>query len=149
MLKRFSIVLLIITALLCFSVPAFAAGDTSIITITKPEGNDTTYKKSYVICGYTDFEDVKVTLSIKKDDEYVPLYNTDGKDSWIIGSSGVFMKEVILNKGANEIKITASRDGDVIPENYFYTITVLEKVIEFKNGLDSVAVFLKSIFENK
>lgn len=86
-----------------------------LVTITRPEGDESTFKKSYVICGNTVKEDIRVMLLIydKDEEKYIPFANTDGDYIWDIGASGIFMKEVILpNKGANDVRIIAYKKNE-------------------------------------
>lgn len=128
-----------------------------LVKITRPDGNESTFKTSYVICGVTDQEDVSVELLIEKDGRYEEFATTDGYSSWDIGSSGVFMKEVMLpNKGANKIRIVAYKKAEyeslAAGKNLQisnFTITVLEEGIKdkIKNGFLRVSDMLKGIFK--
>lgn len=86
-----------------------------LVTITRPEGDESTFKKSYVICGNSVKDDISVMLLIydNAEDKYIPFANTDGDYIWDIGASGIFMKEVILpNKGANDVRIIAYKKSE-------------------------------------
>ncbi|NLL06795.1 MAG: hypothetical protein GX270_13650 [Clostridiaceae bacterium] len=94
-----------------------ATSDTEqfMVTITRPEGDESTFKKSYVICGNSVNDEISVMLLIYDNDEnkYIPFANTDGDYIWDIGASGIFMKEVILpNKGANDVRIIAYKKNE-------------------------------------
>lgn len=127
--------------------------DQFIVTITKPEeSKDSTYKKSYIISGITEYSDVKVLLAIYDEDEkeYVPLENTDGENTWDIGKFGVFSKEITLSKGVNKIRIAAYRTSqkDKLTEGKIqvnrFTITLLNESIKDKI-FDSIRDFTKNI----
>lgn len=118
MFKKLCYVIILAIIVSLFSVPAFAAGgvldpDTPqteqfILTITRPENNESTYNKFYEICGITDKENVTVEFYIKDKTEgvYKRLPDVTGKSSWT--NIGVFFaKEVELKEGANEIRIVA------------------------------------------
>lgn len=135
MAKRVFAALICVILTLAMGVNCFANGN--IINITKPEGDaDSTFKKTYVICGNTDKEDVTVELSVysKSSDSFVAYNNTEGESSWTIGSSGMFMKEISLpNYGANRIKIVAYKSSD--PEKKQveeFTITLLKEALKDK-----------------
>ena len=88
-----------------------------IMTITSPEyknNKDSTYKKSYVLSGYSQYSDVVVEIRKYNDetDEYELMYNTDDESSWEIGDFQLFSKEIILTKGINKIKIVSYRSSD-------------------------------------
>ena len=92
-------------------------GDTEqfLVTITRPEGDESTFKKSYVVCGNSVKEEISVMLLIYDSGagKYKPFANTDGDYIWDIGASGIFMKEVILpNKGANDVRIVAYKKNE-------------------------------------
>ncbi|NTV88946.1 MAG: hypothetical protein HGA22_01050 [Clostridiales bacterium] len=87
--------------------------DQFMLTITRPdEDTDSTYKKSYVISGdtlKTDYENVRVVLGTYDETtkSYKLMKNADGESSWDVGDYGAFAKEIILSKGANQIRILA------------------------------------------
>ena len=110
-----------------------------LVTITRPDGDETTFKKSYVICGVTDNEGIRVALAVYDESEgsYVYMKNTDGESIWDAGM--LFTKEVSLKEGKNKIKIVAYKPnaegryqlGTDMQVNYF-TITVLKESIKDK-----------------
>jgi len=86
-----------------------------LVTITRPEGDESTFKESYVICGNSVNEKISVMLLIydNNEEKYIPFENTDGDYIWDIGASGIFMKEVILpNRGANDVRIIAYKNDE-------------------------------------
>jgi hypothetical protein len=147
MVKKIVASLTCMALLFTISVSGFAQG---LIKITKPEGSEeSTFKKSYVISGKTDKEDVVVELSRYRADlgYFTPLSNSEGETSWIIGSSGMFMKEVPLNEGANKLKIVAYRNSD--PENKQteqFTITLLRE--DLKDKIMNGVLKFNDVFKN-
>jgi len=160
------IIILMVVLMLC--IPAYAdstdiiyqddvdSTDEFLVKITRPEGDESTFKKSYVICGNTDIKGIRVELAILEDDgKWKSFENTDGDSSWRIGNSGIFMKEVRLPElGANKIRIAAyksdEKDRLVLNENLQlqeYTITVLEKSFKdkIKSGFISVTEMLDEL----
>jgi len=128
-----------------------------LVSITRPEGDESTFKKSYVICGNSRKEDILVKLLTynKNTDSYEEYENTDGDSCWSIGSSGVFMKEIQLPKeGANLIRIVAYNkyaDTLKINENLQvsnFTITLLNKSVKdaIKNGFFRITDILNEYY---
>lgn len=114
----------------------------TIVTISKPsDGKDSTYKKTYVISGVTDYENVMLVFA-KYDSEnkkYVPLKDEDGNFKWEVGSFGAFAREIKLSKGANKIRILAYRKPPKADELTIddvqikdLTITLLDETIKEK-----------------
>ena len=152
MYKRFwAAILICIIALLAMSVPVFASGSDSpgayvydrnttpteqyYVTITRPDGNENTFKKTYLICGKTDRDDISIKVLIFNKDRgrYEDFRNIDGDAGWEIGSSGIFMKEFQLSPGANRLRIVAYKTAsDEKVQISDYTITVLEESIKDK-----------------
>lgn len=180
MLKK--IALLLLTALITVNslIPGFAADSDSIlakkdtkdteefmVTITRPEGDESTFKSSYVICGNTTKKDIRVRLYIldKETDKFKEFNlnetskNGENENYWDIGESGIFMKEIILPElGANTIRIVAYNKNDEIVKEELkpgesiqinsYTITVLNKKIKdsIKNGVFRITDMLNKLF---
>ncbi len=135
-----------------------------LVTITRPDGNESTFKKSYVICGVSEdekAEDIGIKLLIydEQSDSYVDYKNTDGASSWELGKYGIFIKEILLpDEGENKIRIVAYRksqsDNLVLGKNLQvnnFTITVLNEDIKekIKNGIQKITDILKGIFSIK
>jgi len=130
-----------------------------LVTITRPEGDESTFKKSYVICGNTVKADIRVMLLIYDKDEkkYIPFANTDGDYMWDIGVSGIFMKEVILpNKGANDVRIIAFKKNEtekLVPKTNLqinsFTVSVLDNGIKeaIKTGFLKITDMLNGLFK--
>lgn len=151
--KRIYSALICIALIFTFGINSYASS--GFIKITRPEGpEESTFKKTYVICGNTDKEDVTVELSVYDESlgYYVPYYNTEGESSWSIGSSGMFMKEVELKSGANMIKIFAYRSSNPQEQQTeTFTITLLKENLKDKivNGVlkfSDVLNDVKSVF---
>lgn len=156
MVKKIITSLTCIALLFTMSVSAFAAE--GLIKITKPEGNEeSTFKKSYVICGNTDKEGVTVELSVydAAAGDYIPYKNLEEETSWVIGSSGMFMKEIPLsskNDGVNKFRIVAYKNSDPVNKQVEkFTIILLREDLKDKiiNGvlkLNDVIKNTKNIF---
>lgn len=148
MMKKLFTALICIAFIAAMGVTSFAAGP-HLINITRPEGDEeSTFKKSYVICGNTANEGITVELSVYDNDlgYYVPYANTEGETSWGIGSSGMFMKEVNLKyTGANKIQVVAYKNSDTENRQVEkFTIILLKE--DLKNKLMNMKV--KDIFTN-
>lgn len=130
-----------------------------LVTITRPDGDEITHRKSYVICGVANEgripENLIVVLSVynEKTEEYELLENIDGESSWAVGSFGMFTKEVMLREGANKIKIVVYdksaakwQEGENLQVNTF-TVTVLKEGIRQKivNGTLKISEFFQGI----
>lgn len=135
MLKKLCSLLVLIILIASFSLTSFAAD--ALIKITRPDGDETTFKQSYVICGNTGYENVTVAFEVYNADagEYVPLETIDEEESFSIGDSGLFMKEVKLKNGANKIRVYAFKGENTQVKEF--TITVLEESLKdkIKGGL--------------
>ena len=138
-------------ALICYSTVAFA--DT-VITITRPEGDEVTYNKTYMICGNTDKDDVAVEVKVldSSSGSYVPLYTVDGEYGWSIGSSGMFMKEVKLPYyDANKIQVVAYSQSAAEDRQYnHFTITLLKENVRDRivNGVIKIKDMIGRGFSN-
>lgn len=170
MFKKIVSSIMIIGVLAAFSLQSFAASVNDIIydksaisteeflvSITRPEGNESTFKKSYVIRGNTALKGIRVEiLRVNENDELVPFENSDGESSWEIGDSGMFMKEVMLpNLNANQIRIVAYQkenvDNATLGENLQlndFTITVIKEEVKdkIKNGDLCLTDLLNKVF---
>ncbi|HEX9062532.1 MAG TPA: hypothetical protein VF941_20350 [Clostridia bacterium] len=123
------------------------------VQITRPEGDESTFKKSYVICGNTSIKDMHVELAIEEGGRWVPFYDVDGYSGWDIEESGIFMKEVVLPKvDVNKIRIAAYRNSDA--DNLVlnrslqvnnYSITVLSPMMtaKIKTNSENIADIMK------
>jgi hypothetical protein len=131
-----------------------------LVTITRPEGDETTFKESYVLCGNSGKENITIKLLMYNEstEKFEPFKNIDGEDTWQIGVSGFFMKEIELPKmGANKIRIVAfegSNEKDVVlkpGENLqvnTFTVTLLGKSVKdsIKNGFLRITDILNVLF---
>jgi hypothetical protein len=114
-----------------------------LLTITRPDGDEITPRKSYVVCGVAEEknpEDLVVVLSIYNEstEMYERFENIDGESSWEVGSFGMFTKEIMLKEGANKLKIVVyqkSADNLQVGVNVqvnSFTVTVLKEGIKQK-----------------
>lgn len=174
MKKRLFAVLLVLIFSVSLCINAFAQGDIDellsgkdteeteqfLVTITRPEGDETTFKESYVLCGNSDKENITVKLLMYNEttEMFEPFNNIDGEDTWEIGVSGFFMKEIELpNQGANKIRLVAFtgtdeqeielKPGENLQVNTF-TVTLLEKSVKdsIKNGFFRITDMLNDLF---
>jgi hypothetical protein len=128
--------------------------DQFLVTITRPDGDETTFKKAYVIAGTTAESGIEVVLAMYNPEtgNYEEFKNTDGDSRWEIGSFGLFSKQVRLNEGANKLKIMAYKKsekgslerGTNLQVNYF-TVTALNESI--KNKIVNSVIEFSKIFE--
>lgn len=148
MFKKLCSLLIFIVLIASLSLTGYAAE--GIIKITRPDGDETTFKQSYVISGNTAYEGVTVAFQVydSASGQYVSLQTVDGDESFRIGDSGFFMKEVRLKNGANKIRVYAYA-GDNTQVNEF-TITVLEESLKdkIKGGLLNFADIFKNLNKN-
>ena len=181
MYKKIIYIFMVVLLIASFSVTSFAEGvenqkllkkytiletketsDTSqfLVTITRPEGDESTFKKSYVVCGNSENEEISVMLLIYDNaaKKYVPFEDKEGNYMWNIGSSGIFMKEVILPaKGANDIRIVAYKkkeaDKLVSKSNLqinSFKVTVLDSGIKeaVKSGFLKITDMINGLFNS-
>ncbi|HOQ36650.1 MAG TPA: hypothetical protein PK033_05410 [Acetivibrio sp.] len=174
MMKKMISLILVFMFSICLCVNALAQNDVPdvfvnkdtqeteqfLVTITRPEGDETTFKESYVLCGNSDKENITVKLLMYNEltGKFEPFKNIDGEDTWQIGASGFFMKEIKLpKKGANKIRIVAYKGsnekdvvlkpGDNLQVNTF-TVTLLEKSVKdsIKRGFLRITDMLNVLF---
>lgn len=129
------------------------------VQITRPEGDESTFKKSYVICGNTSIKDMHVELAIEEDGRWVPFYDVDGYSGWDVGESGIFMKEVVLPKlYVNKIRIAAYRNSDVDDlvlnrslqaNNYSITVLGPMMTVKIKSNSENIADLMNTMFANR
>lgn len=132
-----------------------------LVTITRPDGNETTMKKAYVISGVatgSNKENLTVGVAFynKTRDEYVVLKDKDGDDVvWDVGKTGVFTKEINLPAmGKNDMKIFAYDNSDRVfkkTNNYqesYFTITVVDGGLKefIKDGYIRITDIFKNFF---
>jgi hypothetical protein len=125
-----------------------------LVTITRPEGDENTFNKSYIICGVSNHSDIEVVLSVYNESsgKYEEYETTEGVSRWKAGK--LFTKEVILREGANKIKLVAYKTneadnlnvGENVQVNKF-TITVLKESLKDKilNGVVKIADIIENI----
>lgn len=160
---------MIVTSII--SVSSFASGNDVIydkstvstsqflVTIYRPEGDETKFDKSYVICGSSEKDDIRVELLILNEStgKYEAFKDVDGESGWDVNSA-LFTKEVSLpNEGANKIRFAAFKKdeaaklkpGTNLQVNNF-TITVLNKsfIEKIKDNLFSLPDVFKGLLSN-
>jgi len=125
-----------------------------LVTITRPEGDENTFNRSYIICGVSNHSDIEVVLSVYNESSgrYEEYETTEGVSRWKAGK--LFTKEVILKEGANKIKLVAYKTneannlnvGENVQVNKF-TITVLKESLKDKilNGVVKIADIIENI----
>src|SRR5690242_15367143 len=96
MFKKICFILVIVITVSILSVSSFASGSDVIydnsttstgqflVTIYRPEGDETKFDKSYVICGSSDKDDIRVELLIYNDTtgKYEAFKDVDGESGW-------------------------------------------------------------------
>lgn len=127
-----------------------------LATITKPVGDETTFKKSYVVCGFSDKSDISIAVAVY--DEGNDCYTYISEDSvWDISNSGIFSEEIPLREGANKLKIVAfvkSQSGNLKPganaQVSYFTVTVLKESVKDRimQGVLKVKESISSFFGN-
>ena len=125
-----------------------------LATITKPVGDETTFKKSYVVCGYSDLRDISIAIAVYDGNKEQYVYVSD--DSvWDV--SGIFSKEIPLHLGANKLKIVAFPKSEVNnlkpgvnAQVTYFTVTVLKESVKDKiiQGVLKVKDSISGFFGN-
>jgi len=125
-----------------------------LATITKPVGDETTFKKSYVVCGYSDLEEISIAIAVYNASKEQYVYVSE--DS-ILDVSGIFSKEIPLHLGANKLKIVAFPKSEinnlkpgVNAQVTYFTVTVLKESVKDKiiQGVLKVKDSINSLFGN-
>ncbi|HHV99405.1 MAG TPA: hypothetical protein GXX36_07505 [Clostridiaceae bacterium] len=125
-----------------------------IATITKPTGDETIFVKSYVVCGFTDYQDICIAVAVYdgSKDQYVYVSNNS---VWDV--SGLFSNEIPLHLGANRLKIVAFPKSEinnlkpgVNAQVTYFTVTVLKQSIKDRiiQGVLKVKDSVTGIFGN-
>jgi hypothetical protein len=132
----------------------------SVMRITSPDKDkESTYKKTYILSGDSDYSDVVITIAKYNAEEkkYEYMKNTDGESSWDIGEYRLFIKNISLDLGVNKIKIMSYRssqkqNAEDIQVNCFTIERLNESIAEravkttveiakdIKNGVDSTYI---------
>lgn len=152
--KSWCIFIFTIVIMLCsFTASAAPAGDTDkdtpqevkhLIMITRPDDDgDKTFNKTYMICGITTTDDVKIGIKLQKknkEGKFEPFEDVDGRSSWVVGPSGIFAKEVKLDTGNNVFRVVAyyydkSRPEYEDPHEITITLLDINKVKELKTKI--------------
>ena len=130
-----------------------------LVTITKPDSSDVThYKRSYIICGNTEQNDIRVILARydAATDKFIEFKNVDGYSRWDIGKFGLFSREVFLDYGTNALKIIAYKKTGISNlkpginlQVSYHNINVMRESIKDKiiNKMVDMTKFFERIFE--
>ncbi|HEY9063038.1 MAG TPA: hypothetical protein VIO64_21465 [Pseudobacteroides sp.] len=135
-----------------------------LVTITRPEKDESKCKRSYVICGVSEEkepEDIVVKLLIydKETKSYIDFPDVEGNTSWDLGKYGILIKEIEFPQdGINKIRIVAYKKSPgkvqkpLIGENLQisdYTLNVMKEDLteKIKNGIIKITDFFKGIFK--
>jgi len=124
--------------------PKTPATEQTIFVITRPEGKETTYNKSYEICGYTKKEKVTIELLILKDSKYVEFKDTNGDSKWT-NVGPLFAKEIILNEDENHIRIVAYSENNP-DELQISDLTITYSKQDKKTMLDKIKEGINKMF---
>lgn len=128
-----------------------------LVTITRPEGDESTFRKSYIVCGNSVAEKITVKLYMydEEAESFMSFENTEGENSWGIGYSGFFIKEIELpNIGANRMRIAAFKSEDkelalgTNAQVNTFTVTLLDNEVKnsMRNGFFNINQMLMRIF---
>ncbi|MDP4180641.1 MAG: hypothetical protein Q8942_06085 [Bacillota bacterium] len=136
-----------------------------LVTITRPNRYESTFKRSYVLCGVSEeskIDDIVVKLLIydKETKGYIDFTDTEGESSWELGKYGVLIKEIDLPQdGLNKLRIVAYHSAELKKlkasernkniQISDFSITVLKEDIKdkIKNGISKITDFFKGIFK--
>ena len=169
-ITRFALIALIIFSTF-FGTICIAAGDYAIdpdtkstpskqcfVTITKPTLKEQrsdipfySYSDTYLICGVTDDEDVKITLrvyNLDKDiyDRYKDTREEDGTpSSWKIGASGIFAKEIQLSEGENKFRIIATKKSEGVRISQITNFTIYR--LNESDIIEKIKIGIQSILD--
>lgn len=131
-----------------------------LVTVTRPDGKETVFKKNYVFSGITELTGIKIHIALYNEVKkvYEELSDVDGKFGWEIGLSGIFAREVLLREGTNKIKLIAYkksavydlRPGENLQISYF-EIKVLNETIKdmMINSILKITDLINSVFNFK
>ncbi len=110
------------------------------IIVTRPEDNETTDNRLFVVCGVTKYEGIRVELKefSFQDNKYESI-TVEGESSWLIGDGGFFAKEIELDEGVNKIKFIAYRDAEPEVKQVSVFKVMVKKDIkkQIKDGMDN------------
>jgi hypothetical protein len=136
-----------------------------LVTITRPEKEESKSKKSYVICGVSEEKEpenivVKLLIYDKETKSYIDFPDVEGNTSWDLGKYGILIKEIEFPEdGINKIRIVAYKKGSGKVETTLtrgenlqisdYTLNVMKEDIteKIKNGIIKITDFFKGIFK--
>jgi hypothetical protein len=136
-----------------------------LVTITRPEKDESKSKKSYVICGVSEEKEpenivVKLLIYDKETKSYIDFPDVEGNTSWDLGKYGILIKEIEFPEdGVNKIRIIAYKKGSGKVQTTLargenlqisdYTLNVMKEDIteKIKNGIIKITDFFKGIFK--
>ena len=129
MLKKISMLMAVVFAV--FSMTAFAAPYSTyggsygggLVTVTNPATSTlSSYDAVHNISGYA-VPGATLTLYRFNGSGYTMMYTNGAPVSWTVGSSGMFVKPIVLYRGQNHLILRA--DYGESSQQYRFTITVL------------------------
>jgi len=172
--KLFSIVLAVVF-IVAFAVSGFAfeeyevlpdifydksidSTDQFLVKITRPEGDETTIYKTYLICGNAKEDGITIQLLVENENGDLEKYvmnDGSGRSSWEVDAYSYFQKEVVLKEGPNRIRVTAYKTseeydlkvGENLQVNNF-TVTLLNQSLKdyVNKGIVKIGDLLRSFF---
>jgi len=159
------IILVVFSGTACFALQSDYASDPEtkstpakqcFVSITKPSlkvqraGTPFfSYDDSYLLCGQTDEEDVKIVLRIYNSDtdKYEKYDDSRSKNelkdtsTWKIGASGIFAKDIELNEGENSFRVIATKKSMIQITDFSITRWDESKVMDkIRNGIQDILV---------
>jgi hypothetical protein len=124
-----------------------------LVKITKPEDNKIfTSSSSYTICGQVvdkdaDIGNLKVSILKKSSDKnkYEPYRDENGEMTWKIGELGLFMKQVQLKEGINDIRAVIYKESEKDNLQINVNLQLTDFVIISLNEENKVSLFVRFI----
>jgi len=176
MMKRLFTIFLTIVIIAVYALPAAAfeehealpdifynksisSTDQFLVKITRPEGDETTIYKTYLICGNAKEDGITVQLLVENDNGIFEKYvinDGSGRSSWEVNAYSYFQKEVALKEGPNRIRVVAYKTNekyDLQPGKNLqindFTVTLLNQNLKdyVNKGIKMIGDMLKSFFE--
>jgi len=133
--------------------------DQFLVKITRPEGDETTIYKTYLICGNAKEDGITIQLLVENNDgtfEKYVMNDGSGRSSWEVNAYSYFQKEVVLKEGPNRIRVVAYKTNekyDLQPGKNLqindFTVTLLNQSIKdyVNKGIKMIGDLLKSFLE--
>jgi opacity protein-like surface antigen len=145
MKSKLLIFIIIVAVMISVFVPAVAS---SVVDITRPEGNEIVTKDIFSICGVCVSDETTIAFQYKNREtgDYEPLLTTDDESSFKVGNNKIFGKDIRLKyKGENQIRVIAyTKATQSKPQVSDYTITLVDENNEKKktNWIDAAIKWL-------